>query len=987
MPQTYEELLENAGWVRNLCRNLVRDPHQAEDAVQDTWVRALQHSPDEPRALKKWLKTVATNAVFQRSRRETARRSREERAPERTNQLPTPAEALEKASMRREVVDAVLSLEEPYRTTIVLRYFEELPTREVARVQGITTSTVRSQTQRALEKLRLKLESEYDAEEHGGRSLDGMLLWLATAPPVAAGFDGSASESGSAAKLLKTLAVPSVAVWAVLATVFTTAGVGWWAYETKVAQAGSNDDARDERGTSTLPGGRRVDSVESNASQRKGTEVATAEVRVLEATTGQPILGVRVQASYARADAGGALMTQAVDLGETDDNGALGLALPADAADVERARTRLLFEHDEYLDWQLTSREVAAQLDGDPIEVRLFPLGTLEVEVVDPDGVPLSGLAVRAKPQVERGRTEDGSLLRRGRSGPAGTSELLRLPCGVPIHVELSADRGRDEFTFLTSEVVIEPPSRHARVVLKAPETAALTGVVLDADGQSQVLAVHWYGPVAVGASRSVPRFVQTDEQGRFQLDYLRPGQGSLWVGESREPIALELVAGELRDLGTLSLEPDVVLAGRLQREGDASLAGLWVHVFRNGRFQQETWTSTDGGFRFRTQPGEVELVVSEDSWSDGAREQRILTTSRIVAPLETVVLVLEGAPQEDPDASALGAPANVAVRVLGPDGQPAPGALLTVRTADGTLESYLADDDGRVLLERLTAGLTELTASLGGVGISAITELTLQAGETEEAEIALERFATLRLRTEDADAHPLAFEGALLREHTRETWHWTSESDGRRAYEELTPGDYQLWWNGTYRPLSLDPGEELELVLAEPPASVELELLRGDQPATDLEGGLLLPIDPVRSSFGVARRTTVVAPGVVRVDNPGGRSLLAVRRIGPNAGRWIVTAVQDLQKEREQVQLGDAQLEVARTGAGPALRTFLIAVGGTELPERLELDFVWSPEGRQVFPHVPAGATLWIEGLDGVVWRGKEVAFPASGSTTVTWP
>jgi len=41
-PPSAESLLVHAGWVQRLARALAADHHRAEDAVQDTWVAALE---------------------------------------------------------------------------------------------------------------------------------------------------------------------------------------------------------------------------------------------------------------------------------------------------------------------------------------------------------------------------------------------------------------------------------------------------------------------------------------------------------------------------------------------------------------------------------------------------------------------------------------------------------------------------------------------------------------------------------------------------------------------------------------------------------------------------------------------------------------------------------------------------------------------------------------------------------------------------------
>ena len=51
----------------------------------------------------------------------------------------------------------MLDLDEPYQTTMLLRFFEDLPPRVVAERMGVPVETVRTRTKRACETLRARL--------------------------------------------------------------------------------------------------------------------------------------------------------------------------------------------------------------------------------------------------------------------------------------------------------------------------------------------------------------------------------------------------------------------------------------------------------------------------------------------------------------------------------------------------------------------------------------------------------------------------------------------------------------------------------------------------------------------------------------------------------------------------------------------------------------------------------------------------------------
>jgi hypothetical protein len=61
----------------------------------------------------------------------------------------------------RDVADAILALPDPYRTTILLRFMEELDTKAVAERTGTTEGNVRVRVSRALVLLRRRLGSRY----------------------------------------------------------------------------------------------------------------------------------------------------------------------------------------------------------------------------------------------------------------------------------------------------------------------------------------------------------------------------------------------------------------------------------------------------------------------------------------------------------------------------------------------------------------------------------------------------------------------------------------------------------------------------------------------------------------------------------------------------------------------------------------------------------------------------------------------------------
>ena len=183
IPFRPESLHDEAAWVRAIARSLVRDPDREDDLVQETWLAALRAGHRSPRdsarsvrSVRAWLATVMRNVVRQSARTERRRAEREgvvtrERAGECGRD---PVDVLERASLHRLLVEAVTDLEEPFRTTLLLRYFDDLTPPQIASRLNVPLNTVRSRLRRGLERLRRSMDDRHDGERDA---------WLAALVP------------------------------------------------------------------------------------------------------------------------------------------------------------------------------------------------------------------------------------------------------------------------------------------------------------------------------------------------------------------------------------------------------------------------------------------------------------------------------------------------------------------------------------------------------------------------------------------------------------------------------------------------------------------------------------------------------------------------------------------------------------------------------------------------------------------------------------
>lgn len=172
-----QELLGEAGRLRAIARRVVGDGHLAEDLVQDTWVAALESNSTRERdsdGWRAWIGAVTRNLSLRRLRRESHRPD-VERAAARPESLGGVEDLAERMELQRRLTDAILELEEPYRSALVLRFLEGATPGEIARKQGITNANARRRVSRALGMLRERLGVE---GRHGWAGCFGLFEWL-----------------------------------------------------------------------------------------------------------------------------------------------------------------------------------------------------------------------------------------------------------------------------------------------------------------------------------------------------------------------------------------------------------------------------------------------------------------------------------------------------------------------------------------------------------------------------------------------------------------------------------------------------------------------------------------------------------------------------------------------------------------------------------------------------------------------------------------
>ncbi|MAE95551.1 MAG: RNA polymerase subunit sigma-24 [Deltaproteobacteria bacterium] len=151
------------GDLDRLCRRLLGDPSEAEEARSEAFLRARESlaSYDAGRPFRSWLLAVAANLCIDRLRRRALEgrlfRSSDLDASELPARGPSPLQALLGQARREELSRALDALDARYRAPLVLRFYAELSYREIADTLAIRPEQVGVLLHRAKAKLRSRL--------------------------------------------------------------------------------------------------------------------------------------------------------------------------------------------------------------------------------------------------------------------------------------------------------------------------------------------------------------------------------------------------------------------------------------------------------------------------------------------------------------------------------------------------------------------------------------------------------------------------------------------------------------------------------------------------------------------------------------------------------------------------------------------------------------------------------------------------------------
>lgn len=172
------ELYDEYGrYIYHLCLKLTRNKEEAEDLMQDVWVKVVRYSSkmDDVDRMKAWLTTICMNTFRDRYRKDVRRSKHVMNQPDTLDvpildlvpsDKPTPVEMIEQNDIQLMVQEKISLLDGIYRTTIEYFYVHQLSLIEIADMMKVSIGTVKSRLFRAKKYLKELMMDDTSVQEY-----------------------------------------------------------------------------------------------------------------------------------------------------------------------------------------------------------------------------------------------------------------------------------------------------------------------------------------------------------------------------------------------------------------------------------------------------------------------------------------------------------------------------------------------------------------------------------------------------------------------------------------------------------------------------------------------------------------------------------------------------------------------------------------------------------------------------------------------------
>ncbi len=809
-----ERLLDHSDWLRALARKLVGDAATADDLVQETWLAAMKSPPDPARPVRPWLAGVVRRLARMRARGE-GRRARRQTAAAREDALPSTSELVENIDTQRRLGAVVMDLSEPYRTTVMLRYFEGMSSADIARRQGVPSGTVRWRLKRGLDELRERLDEDYSSRSAW------CLAFLAMERTHLAIVGTSAAT---------TVGASTLAAWAGAAAVMAALGAGIYTLRDQDVFASSAELLEGIQPTqSSGQAGKTI--TQPTLAQGRMAAIGSARLRLVEEGNfpTEGLTAVLVLPDGQTFDA------------TADEEGRLVFPTSAEAGTLFVAR-EASFLHIEDLTF-----------DGVEQEVRLPAGASLVGRVVDTGGAPVADLALKldsdrliwkgkefpddvaralGSPRLVRTTTtQDGYFHFRGLAAD-WSGEL-----GLPPSVSLAGRNRREE---QGEAMHVEGP--RTDLIIEVERLPLVTGVVARAGsepvGGAEVRV--WLESV------EKPLVGTTNAEGRFgiQLDDRAPGglrveaENTVEGGLGSLELAVEELAG-MADTGNLDLGTIYLVQGLRQEFIAMDMAGTPIRgavATQVGTQVVSSPTGGDGRGQLELSPeGEQVIVVDAPgylSWNNtgmGTAEAYLEPASELTirvvdsdgAPLPGLLVEVHAANRLFAEGDPYGPSKLDQVTMAGRTGEVQPGE---------ELGRFFLSEDGDLELSGVASSVPMQVKVFDNLGrlVGTTDVMSLLSGEMRSLDLTVVE----PLRTFDAvvkDSAGQTLVGALVEIAAEESHESQTQDDGiarfdqlgadrvkvrvsMRGFTTLVETDYVLPLPGQSATFILDPGHDVEV-------------------------------------------------------------------------------------------------------------------------------------------------------------------------------
>ena len=156
-----EEVVPLLDAAYNLARWLTRNDHDAQDVVQESYIRSFRSfSGFRGGNVRAWLLKIVRNTCFtwlQQNRRAERSVEFDEEVFNSDSCSPNPEEILLQSASHFAVHEALRSLPHNFREVLVLRELEEMSYQEIAEITGMPMGTIMSRLSRSRDALRQSL--------------------------------------------------------------------------------------------------------------------------------------------------------------------------------------------------------------------------------------------------------------------------------------------------------------------------------------------------------------------------------------------------------------------------------------------------------------------------------------------------------------------------------------------------------------------------------------------------------------------------------------------------------------------------------------------------------------------------------------------------------------------------------------------------------------------------------------------------------------